>query len=268
MKYKLFAALALLCLIVGNSNVSSAGPNDRNDVETSVHGYFMRLMAYDYAGMRAMAAPTFETLDYGVRLNHSEFEDYVRNTAEAFGIKLDMEASQFNTQISGDIAYTSFLLQYGGGDHPSAMVLKRSGKQWLIERFFHSGVNNMPEAVVRQFYHHLMAGNHKGMKSMATPGFRIVKDGSARDWSSFEEQQRSKAGPQTTEYRLSEFKMNPMGEELQLEFRETNYENDKKGTSRLNSFTLQRSHIKAQMGETLWRVYHINVGAAANGTNK
>ena len=257
--------LILLFLLVMSTQLVTADSTDDAKMETFINSYFARIMAYDYAGMRAMATPTFETIDYGLRMGHPGFEDYIRNTSQIFGFKLDLKTSQFNTQISDDIAYTSFMLNYGGGDHLTTVILRRSGKEWLIDRFVQFMADNQPEAIVRQFYHHLKNNNFVGMRALAKPDFNIVIGGARLDWTGFEKRQRAIAESQHSEYRLSDFKPELSDEKIEVSFQETEYPNSKKGGSRKNSFILKRSDEKPMWGEPLWRVDQIIIGPLQTG---
>ena len=172
-----------LAVVAESSQVETIVASDSTQVEAVVHRYFDLLAQYDYLAMRALATPEYETLDGGVRLTHPEFEDYVRGTAQLGGAQMVFDLSQFNTQIVSDIAYTTFVNTIT--DESTArftpnldgMILKRSGDQWLIDRFFHMRVAGAPPQVIRQYYHYIKAYNYDGMRALTTPGFEVTYDG-------------------------------------------------------------------------------------------
>jgi len=219
---------SLMAIDAGKSQTLS----DADQVETVVRQYFDHLAQYDYAAMRAMATPEFETLDGGVRLTHPEFEDYVRGTAEISGAELQFELSQFNTEISSDVAYITYLNTITGSANLDGMILKRSGERWLIDRFFHMPVARGPEQVVRQYYHHIKAYNYEAMGAMTTPGFEIIYSGVRLDRAGFEERHREEEhqlGSAESRldrflYELSDFETKVASEVAYISFRATNPE--------------------------------------------
>jgi hypothetical protein len=227
-------------------------------IEAVIRQYFDHLEAYDFAGMRGMATPEFETIDGGVRLTHPEFEDYIRNTAELGGAVLDFELSQFNTRIEGDVAYTTYSMSGGETVFTDQMVLRRAGDRWLVDVFNHQPAkSNSPEPVIRQFYHYIKEYNFEGMQAMITPGFNILYAGGSFDWDGFEQRHRAEeeqlgsaaSRQQRYLYRLSDFKIEETPEVIYVSFRATNPETrrDEQGaevpvfnTSYNNSFILKR----------------------------
>ena len=222
-------------------------------VEAIVREYFDHLAAYDYLDMRAMTTPTFETLDGGVRLTHPELEDYIRNNAERGDRVLEFDLSQFNTRVVGDIAHVTFLMNLSGREYLDGVILQRSGGEWLFDRWFHSsGINERPEPIIRQFYHHIKAYNYDGMRTMVTPEFRIMYGGRSLDWQGFEEAQRAveaEVGPASSRpkrflYELSDFQIDStpgadgMPEVVYASFVQTSTEGA--GSRTLNSFVLRR----------------------------
>jgi len=224
-------------------------------VEAIVAEYFDRFEAYDYLGMRALATSTFEIHDHGIRLTHPEFEDYVRNTAERPGSILDFGLSQFNTDVTGDVARTTFLLTFLDAVSLSGMEFQRSSDQWLIDRIFFSSVDENPEPLIRQFYHHIKAYNYDDMRAMVTPGFRIMYGGLSLDWEGFEQRHRAEeaeVGPASSRpkrflYELSDFQIESTPEVVYASFVQTSSETESRYW---NLFVLRRvgSH---------WRVHFV-----------
>ena len=193
-KRSVLHALFVGCLAAFGSAVAlgdtQTGP-DAQAVEDTVRQYFDHLSKYDYAAMRSMATPTFETLDGGVRLTHPEFEDYVRGTAQKRNAILEFDLSDFNTQVAGDIAYTTYFDSISGSGNLDAMILKRADGKWLIDRFIHMKTAPGPEQVVRQYYHYIKAYNYDKMREMTTPGFEIFYRGSRFNRDEFEKAHRA-----------------------------------------------------------------------------
>ena len=225
-------------------------------VEAIVGEYFDRLAAYDFLGMRALTTPTFETLDGGVRLTHPELEDYIRNTAQLRGAALAFDLSQFDTRIVGDVAHVTFHMNLSGREYLDAVILQRSGGEWLFDRWFHSsGINERPESIIRQFYHHIKAYNYDGMRTMVTPGFRVMYSGQSLDWERFEEFHRAEEaeeGPASSRperflYELSDFQIESTPEVVYATFLQTSHEVDR---DYWNLFVLRR------IGSD-WRVHFV-----------
>lgn len=225
-------------------------------VEVILGQYFDHLAAYDFLAMRAMATPTFETLDGGVRLTHPELEDYIRNTAQLRGAVLEFDLSQFDTRVAGDIAHVTFLMNLSGREYLDAVILQRSGGEWLFDRWFHSsGINERPESIIRQFYHHIKAYNYDGMRTMVTPGFRIMYPGGSLDWEGFEEVHRAEeaeAGPAASRpqrflYELTDFQVESTPDVVYASFVQTNPES---GRRYWNQFVLRRI-------DSHWRVHFV-----------
>ena len=161
------------------------------EIETVIREYFDHFSRYDFESMRAKATPDFETIDHGIRLTHPEFEDFVRNTAQRAGAELNFQLSQFRTRVSGDAAWSSFILAFGNSTNTDMVTLRRVDGEWLIDVFDHQPVSNIPHEVVRQFYHDIKAYNFENMQAMITPGFQIMYAGLSLDWEGFEERHRA-----------------------------------------------------------------------------
>ena len=256
-------------VVAESSQVETIVASDSSQVEAVVHRYFDLLAQYDYLAMRALATPEYETLDGGVRLTHPEFEDYVRGTAQLGGAQMAFDLSQFNTQIVSDIAYTTFVNTIT--DESTArftpnldgMILKRSGDQWLIDRFFHMRVAGAPPQVIRQYYHYIKAYNYDGMRALTTPGFEVTYDGLQLDQAGFEarhreeEQQLGPASsrPDRFDYQLVDFMIEVTDDVAHVTCVETHPGRD---INYFNEFTLIRSGDRWLID----RLSHILVGEA------
>ena len=244
----IFMVASLMAWDVGQPQA----PSDASQVETVVREYFEHLANYDYLAMREMATPEYETLDGGVRLSHPEFEDYVRGTAQLNGNEMVFHLSQFDTQIYSDIAYTTFHNTISLENSPAVtrnldgMILKRSGDQWLVDRFFHMRVAGNPPQIVRQIYHYIKAFNYDGIRMMTTPGFEITVNGRQMDNDAFEAQLREAAAQRydTAEarqarlvYELVDFEIDETDEVAHVRCLETRPD----GVNYLNELTLVSS---------------------------
>ena len=105
-----------------------------NEVEAIMSQYYDDIAAYDYAAMRAVYTPAFEILDDGSRLDANGFEELVQGI-EARGLTWNFNLSEFNTEITADIAYTTYVITsppdfrwFGAG------ILRRSNDGWLVDR--------------------------------------------------------------------------------------------------------------------------------------
>lgn len=231
--------LHTLCIVGSLAALGAAQSQPRPDaraVEDTVRQYFDHLSKYDFAAMRSMATPTFETLDGGVRLTHPEFEDYVRGTAQKRNAVLEFELTDFNTQVAGDVAYTTYFDRISGSGNLDAMVLKRIGGKWLIDRFMHMPIASGPEQVMRQYYHYIKAYNHDKMREMATPNFEIIYSRGRLDRAGFEKVHRAEEqqlGPAASRpdrylYELSDVRTEEAGDTALISFKATNTETTRK----------------------------------------
>ena len=128
--------------------------------------------------------------------------------------------------------------------------------EWLFDRWFHSsGINERPESIIRQFYHHIKAYNYDGMRTMVTPGFRVMYSGQSLDWERFEEFHRAEEaeeGPASSRperflYELSDFQIESTPEVVYATFLQTSHEVDR---DYWNLFVLRR------IGSD-WRVHFV-----------
>ena len=120
------------------------------EVEAFVRRYYEHMAALDYEAMRAMStpeleivsmsSPDFEILGEGLRIGHAEFEAQIA-AAKAQSRELDFEVSQYDTELTEDVAYTSYMLyrpldmEVGLGE----MILRRTDDGWLLDRLVHMG---------------------------------------------------------------------------------------------------------------------------------
>lgn len=83
---------------------------DVSEVHAAAEAFLNYVHAFDYSSMRANATADFEILIFGRRMGLDEFEDLLRGMEEdRDGRPLaDYELRDFNTEIVGEVAYTSW----------------------------------------------------------------------------------------------------------------------------------------------------------------
>lgn len=269
-KSKLVGLVLLVCLSTGSAQ--SVAARDRlaeKNVLGVVKTYIALFGAYDYEGMGALSTPNAEISDYGIRLDHAGFTDHVHHTAGIYELPLEPSAAQFNTVISGDVAYTSFMFFYGGGEESlGTMILRRVKNKWLVDRFIVTPANNEVLGITHQFYYNLKKRNFDDIQRLVRKDFTVTTtDGKTLDYAAFEKWQKSQ---KLGDYSLSDFQsMNPVwidfdeDEKITFTFVETTTPpNSKTETSRRVQFTLKHSLKPSfmDMGEPKWRVFNINFG--------
>ena len=112
----------------------SAPAPDTTEVEAAVRRFYGYIASYDYAALRDASTQDFEILEAGLRMNFEEFESMLRGM-QASGVELAFDLSEFNTEGSADVAYTSNRMKSGSGTvYLESFILQRSGDRWLIDR--------------------------------------------------------------------------------------------------------------------------------------
>ena len=110
----------------------AAPAQEPSQVEKAVQDFLDFAHAYDYEILRAAATQDFEILIGGQRMGLKEFEGFLR-AMDAQGVELTpYEVVEFKTEISGDVAYTS----WRSPDWLESAVLRWSHDKWLIDRAF------------------------------------------------------------------------------------------------------------------------------------
>lgn len=108
------------------------GPIDLSDVHAAAQAFLDHTHAFDYAAMRADATADFEILIFGQRMDIDAFETLLRGMEERReGQPLgSYELVDFNTEIVGDVAYTT----WASSNWLESAIFIRSGDRWLIDR--------------------------------------------------------------------------------------------------------------------------------------
>lgn len=112
------------------------------EVDDAAAAFLNYAHAFDYTALRANATPDFEILIFGQRLSLDGFIDLLRAMeASRNGSPLSgYELEAMNTEIVGDVAYTSW-----ESDHwlESAILVRADGR-WLVDRAASVPVESRP----------------------------------------------------------------------------------------------------------------------------
>ena len=104
----------------------------------AIRQFYLDVNAFDHAALRATTTSDFEFMDGGRRMDGDAFEAFLRGV-ESGGTTLDFELSELNTEVVGDVAYTSYLASTPRSTLLEASVLRRSGGRWLVDRTISAG---------------------------------------------------------------------------------------------------------------------------------
>ncbi len=107
-------------------------------VEPAIRQFYMDVNAFDHAALRETTASDFEFMNGGRRMDGDAFESFLRGV-ESGGTSLDFELSELNTEVEGDVAYTSYVAATPRFELLEASVLRRSGGRWLVDRTISAG---------------------------------------------------------------------------------------------------------------------------------
>ena len=107
-------------------------------VESAIRQFYMDVNAFDHAALRETTTSDFEFMDGGRRMDGDAFESFLRGI-ESGGTSLEFELSELNTEVEGDVAYTSYLAATPRSALLEASVLRRSGDRWLVDRTISAG---------------------------------------------------------------------------------------------------------------------------------
>ncbi|MDY6945098.1 MAG: nuclear transport factor 2 family protein [Pseudomonadota bacterium] len=203
------AALSLL-LIVCNPVIAA---QVEEAVEQSVSRYFDGMRKHDFASMRALTTDQFEVISGGARLSAVELESFLSAGAKSGSSFAGLQPTQFNTQVTGDAAYTTLICKLASGSQLASVVLARTGGQWRIDRLVLTPVTRTPADVARQYYHYIKAYDFAGMRGLAAPDFQITLTGVRLSADEFEARQAdevkrvgaAKTRPSRFLYELSNF---------------------------------------------------------------
>ena len=131
---KLTMAILLTAFVTGCSMQESGTPGTAGEVEALMSQYYDNIAAYDFAAMRAVYTSDFEILDDGYRFDADGFEELVRDI-ESRGATWDFSLSDFNTEVTPGIAYTSYVIE-SPPDFKwfGAATLVRANGEWQVDR--------------------------------------------------------------------------------------------------------------------------------------
>ena len=107
------------------------------DVETVVISFWDAVDRFDFVAIESALTPDFELLKSGRRDDRAAFLQQVRG-ADAAGASLSFELSEFNTEVSGTTAYTSYRSQSRTSESQTfeAILLVLTDDGWKIDRGF------------------------------------------------------------------------------------------------------------------------------------
>jgi hypothetical protein len=106
------------------------------EVESVVHEFFSGIEEGDVERLRGIVTADFEIIDGGQRLSMAQFEDMLAEIEEE-GIELRFQLSEFNTEIAGEVAYTSLRSEDPGRGLVffETATLRRVDGRWVMDRF-------------------------------------------------------------------------------------------------------------------------------------
>ena len=134
------AAVALTAGIAASAGTQASTQLSAAQAEALVKNFYAQLAAYDYAGMHAASTPEFEIIENNgtkaMRMNWDAFDARLAGAQKA-GAVLKFELSEFNTTLTGDVAYTTYI-ETGtkGQQYYAGIILRHVGDKWLVDRFF------------------------------------------------------------------------------------------------------------------------------------
>ena len=108
------------------------GLEDPSEVHAAAQAFLTRKHTFDYAAMRANATKDFEILISGKRMDMDAFEAMLREMEESRGGRplSFYELAEFNTEIMGDVAYTT----WASIKWLESAVFIYSCDRWLMDR--------------------------------------------------------------------------------------------------------------------------------------
>ena len=115
---------------------SPVSAQDPGSVEAVVHEFFAGIEEGDVERIRNLVTPDFEIIDGGARMDMAQFEDMLAEIAEE-GIELRFHLTEFNTEVVGDVAYTSLRSEDPGRGRVffETATLRRVDGRWMMDRF-------------------------------------------------------------------------------------------------------------------------------------
>lgn len=130
--------MGIVCSVLITAGCAATGDPDRDlaDVEIAARSFYQLIAAYDYEGLRTASSPDFEILEAGRRMDMDDFVSMLQGM-ESRRVQLSFDITRFNTEVSGDVGYTTVRMVSGSGTHYlEALILRRTASGWLVDRAF------------------------------------------------------------------------------------------------------------------------------------
>jgi hypothetical protein len=130
--------MGILCSVLITAGCATTGDPDRDlaDIETAARSFYQLIAAYDYQGLRTASSPDFEILEAGRRMDMDDFVSMLQGM-ESRGVELSFDVTDFNTEVSGDVGYTTQRMVSGSGNaYLEGLILRRTASGWLVDRAF------------------------------------------------------------------------------------------------------------------------------------
>ncbi len=129
---------AVSTILIGALAVLGSAPSHAQDsaaeVEATMSQYYDNVATYRYDALRSMYTSDFEILDDGFRFDATGFEDLLKGL-NGRGLTWDFTLSEFNTELTPGIGYTSYLItDVSGRRWYGSAILERKGDGWAIDR--------------------------------------------------------------------------------------------------------------------------------------
>jgi hypothetical protein len=131
-------SVSIACAVLVNTACAGAGNSDldHTDVESATREFYEHIEAYDYEGLRTGSSPDFEILEAGRRMDMDDFVSMLQGM-ETRGAELSFDLTDLNTEVLGDVGYTTYRMVSGSGNaYLEALILRRTASGWLVDRAF------------------------------------------------------------------------------------------------------------------------------------
>ena len=141
MKTKILGALVVLIACIAASAGAPASTHlTAAEAEALVHNFYLQIAAYDYAGMHAASTPEFEMIENNgtkaMRMKWDAFDKRLAGAQKA-GALLKFEPSEFNTTVTAEAVYTTYIeTATSGAQYYAGITLRLVGDKWLVDRMF------------------------------------------------------------------------------------------------------------------------------------
>ena len=141
MKIKILGALVVVTAgIAACAGTPAPARLSAGEAEGLVHNFYGQIAAYDYAGMHASSTPEFEMIENNgtkaMRMNWDAFDKRLAGAQKA-GAVLKFEPSEFNTTVTAEAVYTTYIeTATNGAQYYAGITLRLVGDKWLVDRLF------------------------------------------------------------------------------------------------------------------------------------